>query len=175
MMDCERHGCNNSLFSIQEENNPLVDVYSCGNHITHSCSLCNEHILRRRLNSGVPKTDYITWHFMSSHTLKISNGNYLYGVATGHVLINEIYYKFGRICGHRFCNISDIVKTNPYFIYLVPEFSISNMLDQFDEVCVPAWQLLTAMRSKSFSCLICGGRFESFPSNEVFAAHKCKK
>ncbi len=175
MKSCGFWSCNKSLFRVRTNHTHAFESYSCGIHVTYHCSLCNDRILRRGSDSGAPEHVYIQWHFMSSHTFKKSARNYLYPSQPGHVLINEIYYKFGQIDGNRFCHMVDVIKSNPHFIYLVPEFSFSDILDQFDEDRVSDWSLLAAVRNKPFSCLMCGGRFESFPSNEVFAAHKCKK
>ncbi len=162
----------NCAMSIK--NIPLVNFCLHKNYISYRCSLCNGNIMQK-LHLDIPETTYINKHFMTYHTFKKSDRNYLYSLQTGSVILfNEIYNRFGRIDGHRICYFTNIIESNPHFIYLVPEFSFSDILDQFDECTVPSWQLLTAMRNKPFSCLICDGQFESFPSGEVFAAHPCK-
>ncbi len=174
MEKCSWQPCRSLARQIFTKNILLIDVYSCGSHDTYYCSLCKYYITSRLSYVDNFNINIIRSHIMSFHTFKIDDGNYLYPSSTGLVLANHVY----RMCKlsklYRFCNISNIIEANKHFIYLIPGFSFSDILDQFDEVNVNDWRLLAAVRHKSFSCLMCGGRFESFPSNEVFAAHPCK-
>ncbi len=173
MNKCEWSGCYAYASRVHTNHIRGVESYSCGRHVGLYCSLCGEFLGCYPVNYY--EYVYINRHFITMHTLKESAGNYInnsYGKVT---MINSIYRNFDKINGYRFCNVSNIIKSNPHFAYLVPEFSISDLLDMFDEVKVHSWRLLAAMRHKSFSCLICSGQFESFPSNEVFAAHQCNE
>ncbi len=156
---------------------PLVDVYSCGFHITFYCSLCNHNIVNHAINSDVRLKNYqnqITCHFIA-HAFKGAVENHFSWLYNELILVDNDYFVSGRGDRGRFCYVSGIVENNPHFICLIPEFSFSDILDQFDEGEVPDWRLLNSILNKPFSCLSCGGRFESFPSNEVFAAHPCNE
>ncbi len=176
MEKCIWSQCNKRISQIIRKDFPLVNVNSCGKHASYICSLCdtifvtNSYVdLFNEFSANI--TDNINWHFMENHTLKEFSGKLLYD-AWNNPAIGNCINNNGKC--RNYCYISKIIETYPHFIYLVPEFSISDILDMFDEVIVNGWSLLAAVRHKSFSCLICGGLFESFPSNEVFAAHPCK-
>ncbi len=178
MEQCRWDYCNKLAFQITTKNIPLINVYSCDIHAIYYCKLCDYKIIHGSLcsNNNISNDKLeIDWHFIVHHTFKTSSRNYLYSSPTGMFLANRIYHEHGLGKLSRFCYMSGIIRSNPHFIYLVPEFSFSDVLDQFDEVVVPDWSLLAAMRNKSFSCLICGGLFESFPSSEVFNAHPCNE
>ncbi len=162
-------GCYDYESRIHTNNIRGVESYSRGSYIEFYCSLCG-----RFLGCNSDAT-CINWHFLATHTLKETTGNYVKKFRSGITMTNSIYHNSGRINGYRVCNISGIIKSNPHFIYLVHEFSFSDILNQFDEVEVSDWRLLASVRSKTFSCLLCGGMFESFPSNEVFAIHPCNE
>lgn len=170
MEKCSWTFCDSPVSSIYPYNIPSIVVYSCGVHVSHTCSLCNSAAAGE---SPIDKLE-IGWHLMIQHTLKTTARNYLSCLYDQPILINFNYYKYGLIDGYRFCYLTNIIKTHPHFTVLVPEFSISDILDQFDEGEVPSWRLLSTVLNKSFSCLFCHGVFESFPSNEVFNAHPCK-
>lgn len=171
MSKCGWSQCDNMVFRITREDFPLVNINACGNHATYLCSLCGDTFLNYAYldPNGVrsANTSNINWHFMNKHTFNKYSSNLLYSSWKGPAIGNDVYTKY--------CYIKNIIKNNPYFIYLVPEFSFLDVLDQFDENDIPHDRLLAVIRYKQFSCLLCEGRFESFPSSEAFAAHKCKK
>ncbi len=164
--------CNNLTSRINIESNILLNVHSCKFHTTCYCNLCNIRITTELSVDSDITYEYIKCHFMIQHTLRNSSRNYAYQSRDSIILVGSSC--MNGYFGSGICNMSDVFKTNPHFIYLVPQFSISDMLDYFDEAYVSEWRLLAAIRNKPFSCLACGGIFESFPSNEVFNAHKCK-
>ncbi len=173
MKRCEWSVCYDYTYRVCTKDIPLVEFYSCGRHASYYCLLCDEPM--GRYLRGNSNDLCINWHFLATHTLKESSGNCV-NLTFGYIaLINNIYYEPQYGNKHKLCYILEILKTYPHFIYLIPEFSFSDVLNQFDEIEVNEWNLLAAVRNKPFSCLMCGGRFESFPSNEVFNAHKCKK
>ncbi len=174
MKRCGWQYCNNLMSIVSTKNIPLVNAYSCGIHVEYRCSMCDYRIAFHDIKLSCDVIGGINFHFMS-HIFKITAGNYLYWSYNEPTLTNNIYYNSDRSNGYRLCNISKVIKSNPHFIYLVPEFSFSIVLDKFDENEVPDWRLLSAVKHKSFSCLICGGQFESFPSGEVFNAHPCNE
>lgn len=174
MKSCVYLNCDIISPLVYTKNIPLVNVYSCGIHISYECSLCDHTIAQHMIKQPRDCMYFISYHFMS-HIFKNDDGNYLYLSYDIPLLANRIYHDFGRRNGYRLCNMTYIDKTCPYFIYLVPKFSFSKVLDQFDETEVPLDRLLDAVRNKPFSCLACGGIFESFPSSEVFVAHPCNE
>ncbi len=174
MKQCYWPYCEYLVLRVHNEGNSLLNVYSCDIHTTYYCTICNARIAIRLAETDTAQNT-INVHFMTYHTFRVSTRNYLYHSKDGECLVGSSYHNNKKNAEYVYCFMSDILKTNPYFIYLIPEFSISDILDQFDEGKVPGWRLLAAIIHKPFSCLICGGLFESFPSNEVFAAHKCKK
>ncbi len=171
MTECSYQYCENSLRRTKNQIH-AVETYSCGTHITYHCSLCNRKIFVTAIKRLFDSQEIINWHFMNCHTLLKVSKNYVSHLDHEPILVN---YYFDSINKQRFCYIRKIVKNNPHFIYLIPGFSFSNVLDQFDLGEVPDWRLLAAVRNKQFSCLLCEGRFESFPSKEVFSAHPCNE
>ncbi len=177
MKQCGWSRCDSFASNVYSCDIPLISAYSCKIHITYYCKLCDHIIMLDITHEGNDISDYkfdIGLHFMMKHTLNPFNGNYLSWSYNQPILVNKIYYTCGRVDGGRFCYLTNILKTNPHIVYLIPEFSFSDILDQFDKAEVPDWRLLSAIQHKQFSCLICDGIFESFPSSEVFAAHPCK-
>lgn len=176
MKKCSWNYCNKSAFQVNTKNIPLINVYSCEIHTNWYCSLCDLNIVNYLTNTNDGLDNFqnnITWH-VTSHAFKGADGNRVGFSPDGRMmLINNKYFDHMQN-KRKLCYISDITKTYPHFIYLMPEFLFSDILDNFDETEVPDWYLLFIISSKSFSCLICGGRFESFPSNEVFNAHPCQ-
>ncbi len=177
MTTCYWPFCNSETILSDEKIRPFINSHVCDLHINYQCLLCGVSMTAPRFkikdiknNAGI---DRINYHFMSIHTLKSSSKNYVYWTQNDQILSTSDFYR--NMHERKQVSVSDIIKFVPHFIYLIPEFSISDMLDQFDEVIIPYNRLLSALRHRQFSCLLCEGRFESFPSNEVFAAHKCKK
>lgn len=172
--------CLNKPSQIYVKDFPLVNVYECGVHVAYYCSLCDYRIGSSMSNKFNGFNDreirHMSWHFVVNHVFERSAGNYLIEILAMPALVNRYYFMNCGVRNYesRICNISSILKENPHFMHLLPGFSFSDTLDQFDEIEVPGWRLLSVIKSKPFSCLICCCRFESFPSNEVFNAHKCK-
>ncbi len=172
--------CLNKPSRVYVKDFPLVNVYECGVHTVYYCSLCDYNIGSSMyidtFNGFIDREiRHISWHFVVNHVFDRFAGNYLIEVLAMPFLVNQYYFTHYGLRNYesRVCNISSIIKENPHFMHLVPGFSFSDVLNQFDEIEVPGWRLLSAVRHKSFLCLTCGDGFESFPSYEVFTSHKC--
>ncbi len=172
---CYEPYCYNLSSRVHTKCTTLLKVYSCDIHTSYYCVLCNDRIVISYLaETDIVINNAINYHFMLFHTLRTSAGNHLHCSEIGVLLVGRNYYT-EKATKSGICHVSDILKTYPHFIYLVPQFSISEMLDQYDNAEISGWQLLASIRNKTFACLACSGLFESFPSKEVFSAHPCNE
>ncbi len=140
----------------------LVDIYSCGYHTSYYCKTCqltgtNHDGL---FDHGVAGS--VSNHYVKNHTNIHTNNKCPSSKYQTFVLITTRY-------GQKYFNIGDIIDICDYFIGLRPEFSF---LEVFSDD-LSARSIISAMRNKSFSCVLCGDRFESFPYRELYIAHSC--
>lgn len=161
----------------------LLDIYSCGLHAGYYCKICmlsdcNLAFIAIASDRGGYFRKYVyrdlISHFVINHM----------GIGAVDICINAAQHTFIRVkqCfvaslgkqyyGQRYININDMVDLCSYFIGLRPEFPFREI--RITDLHMPAYDILSVARGKSFSCILCRDRFESFPSYELYNAHARK-
>lgn len=185
---CLSMGCVGDMYPCKNDLSPfytrLVAVYSCRFHVIYLCCLCRQIVgiwLERDISTNqIRLIAMINHHYIEKHSFDRSRGNYSFQQQSGIMLANKTYrdilYGFGRNTSKisHYCYLDNILLNYPHFICLRPEFSFSKLMNRFDDdYAINEFDLFALILNKTFSCVICGGVFESFPSCELYMAHKC--